>query len=407
MDRNQREAIWKAAFEILKPYTQKIRALPSSKILLQRATRAVRKATYNASIDIKVSRILAEDIARYIEKNWDQEKRRAAPKTSRAALTARNEQLVSTGRTSGLSVRKQASKSKISASQLSRIRREAGLSPKQDRVKASLSDGASTVMTFIESIVPANRVRAAKWKDFMSWVSPLFDPRDDQIEPQLLEHLAELSASRLGINFYRHKGFLIIARGRKLKEDEATRWLDRARPSSFIQRYSLLNNSSSLVWRDLLAVEVIIRQQARLDDWRVFIEASTFSELEAGVLRYYHASRISDLTSSQVEQVLNLTVTDRNAMLNRIARGLTKPTERDYLPAIRAWNRHYDTDYRALSFLLDIVDSLDGLASSEGIERWMDQTFYAERVHAGRLPGRKTEHIASFIEAMKESERED
>ena len=79
MDRNQREAIWKAAFEILKPYTQKIRALPSSKILLQRATRAVRKATYNASIDIKVSRILAEDIARYIEKNWDQEKRGRVP----------------------------------------------------------------------------------------------------------------------------------------------------------------------------------------------------------------------------------------------------------------------------------------------------------------------------------------
>jgi len=367
----------------------------------------VRAETYGDPIDPDVAREIARGVVDYIEKNWDPAKRRQPPKQSRVDLSARNERLVNAREQSPRPVRVIAKDADISASQVSRVLRESGHSPRQDRVKATLSNGAAAVLAFLEATFPLNRVRAMGWEDFVCRASPVFHYEPDIAESLIAEWLAEITSSRLGVHTYFRGGTLIVARGRTMSEEAATQWLQNARPTSFIRQRSIPAHFGSLVWRDLLAVEVVMRQQALLDDWRVFVEASTVSERDVGVLQYYFASRTSELTPVELDHLSHLTVIDMQGMMYRIARGLGKRDEEDYIPAIRSWNRSWDTDFLSLSHLLDIVEESDGFISVDIFEAWLARTYYRDRIDTKCLAGRRVDDITHFIDAMKTAEAED
>ena len=405
MNSERRKALWQAAFGQLKIWTQAIQALPSKPVILNRALRAVRSVSHTNPIERWLARAIALEIADYIIDNWDASARRQH-KSSQKDRAARNKEIVAASQGGSRSARALSDAIAMSPSQISRILRASGIAPQQDKRRAGLTSDGLAALKFIEGYVPPNSVRAIRNQDLVSYLTYRSEFRDPQEADAIARNtLNGLEAAKLSISFFYINGTVVIARGRSLDEQKGSAWLSRARWSSHIQLRRLPHDHGSRVWKDLLAVEVVIRQQARADDWRDFVEITCMSSSQIGSLEYLFASRVGELAEQELDALRRLETSDQTAIVRTIAKGQRKRDQEDVISSIRVWNRPYEAHYVALETMLDLVENLDGYETLAAIEIWMAETYYRERVSAGIVSDRDIDHIDAFLEAVRESER--
>jgi len=399
--------IWKLAFDRLKTWTQAVKALPGDEVIFERAKVEVLAVTRDLSTDRMVVNSIAASITRYFRRKWNPAYRRKPPVTTRAWRSDRNGRIlasyfdsVATGNPK--TTRTLGTEFDLKASQISRILRSAGV-VRGRGVDPAIGDvEVETLLNVLGALLPADGVRVV----YSSFLQDQLALNREEVSPAdfpLGILLGKVVLARLSWHFHEAEDRVVVCRGRTLTPAKAAFYL-RTRDPRLDEPKREIIFSGKRVWTDMAAALAVMEQRAKIDDWRIFLEASIQTKASTEVLIELLSATGRLLPPDRLAEVKELACDDPRILLTRVRKGLRNWTDRGYTASIAAWNQPYQPWSSAMASILYLIDAMDGVDECTALKTWLSLTFYRARIEFGLLHFRTATDIDTFLVALKVSD---